>query len=101
MAAAGDPDYGLYPVFHSSMTTSGNLSRVNDPKVDELLDAGRYEPDNEKRLAIYAELQAYLADKAYDLPLWEDVNINAYQSYVKGFVNDANKFYHFNTVYFE
>lgn len=101
VAIAGDPDYGLYPVFHSSMTTSGNLSRVNDPKVDELLDAGRYEPDSEKRLAIYAELQAYLADKAYDLPLWEDVNINAYQSYVKGFVNDANKFYHFNTVYFE
>ena len=40
-------------------------------------------------------------EKLYDLPMWEDVNINAYQSYVKGFVNDANKFYHFNTVYFE
>ncbi len=101
VAVAGDPDYGLYPVFHSSMTTSGNLSGINDPKVDELLEAGRYETDSEKRLEIYAELQAYLADKAYDLPLWEDVNINAYQSYVKGFVNDANKFYHFNTVYFE
>ena len=101
VAVAGDPDYGMYPVFHSSMTTSGNLSGVNDPKVDELLEAGRYEPDSEKRLAIYAELQAYLAEKAYDLPMWEDVNINAYQSNVKGFVNDANKFYHFNTVYFE
>lgn len=101
VAVAGDPDYGLYPMFHSTMTTSGNLALVNDPKVDELLDAGRYEPDSNKRLEIYAELQAYLAEHAYDLPLWEDVNINAYQSYVKGFVNDANKFYHFNTVYFE
>ena len=74
---------------------------LDEAKVDELLEAGRYEPDSEKRLAIYAELQAYLAEKAYDLPMWEDVNINAYQSNVKGFVNDANKFYHFNTVYFE
>ena len=101
VAVAGNPDYGMYPVFHSSMTTSGNLAGVNDPKVDELLEAGRYEADSEKRLEIYAELQEYLAEKAYDLPMWEDVNINAYQSYVKGFVNDANKFYHFNTVYFE
>ena len=101
VAIAGDPDYGMYPVFHSTMTSSGNLAGINDPKVDELLEAGRYEPDNEKRLEIYAELQAYIAEKAYDLPMWEDVNINAYQSYVKGFVNDANKFYHFSTVYFE
>lgn len=101
VAIAGDPDYGLYPVYHSTMTSSGNLAQINDPTVDELLEAGRYESDSNKRLEIYAELQKYLADKAYDLPLWEDVNINAYQSYVKGFVNDANKFYHFNTVYFE
>ncbi len=101
VAVAGDPDYGLYPVFHSTMSTSGNMSQVNDSKVDQLLEAGRYESDVEKRKAIYAELQAYLAENAYDLPLWEDVNINAYQSYVKGFVNDANKFYHFNTVYFD
>lgn len=101
VAVAGDPDYGLYPVFHSTMTTSGNFSYINDPKVDELLERGRYETDTTKRLEIYAELQEYLAEKAYDLPMWEDVNINAYQSYVKGFVNDANKFYHFSSVYFE
>ena len=62
-AATPDPDYVVYNVFHSSMQgEGGNMSFVNDPRVDDLIERGRTSSDFNERAKIYAELQALLKD---------------------------------------
>ena len=52
----GDADYGLYALFHSSQHGDpGNRSFYTSTKVDQLLESGRREADQAKRLSIYKE----------------------------------------------
>lgn len=61
----GDPDALLYAMFHSSNAgTWQSTEHLSDPKVDSLLERGRAELDEEKRKAIYDELDAYLSEIA-------------------------------------
>jgi peptide/nickel transport system substrate-binding protein len=57
-----DPDQ--YEIWHSSKTGSEELNHISykNPKVDELLEAGRRTFDQTKRKAIYGELQEILAE---------------------------------------
>ena len=57
-----DPDQ--YEIWHSSQTGSEELNHISykNPKVDDLLEAGRRTFSQEKRKAIYGELQDVLAD---------------------------------------
>jgi len=57
-----DPDQ--YEIWHSSQTGPEELNHISykNPKVDELLEAGRRTFNQEKRTAIYGELQEVLAD---------------------------------------
>lgn len=57
-----DPDQ--YEIWHSSKTGPEELNHISyrNPKVDELLEAGRRTFDREKRMAIYGELQDVLAE---------------------------------------
>ena len=57
-----DPDQ--YEIWHSSQTGPDELNHISykNPKVDELLEAGRRTFNQEKRKAIYGELQEVLAD---------------------------------------
>lgn len=57
-----DPDQ--YEIWHSSKTGSEELNHISykNPKVDELLEAGRRTFDQTKRKAIYGELQEMLAE---------------------------------------
>lgn len=54
-----DPDEYFYRTFRSGGST--NVFKYTDPKVDELLDAGRTETDPAKRKAAYDEAQRILA----------------------------------------
>ncbi|TCT39862.1 ABC transporter substrate-binding protein [Martelella mediterranea] len=61
----GDPDTLLYSMYHSSSAgTWMSPEHLNDPKVDELLDAGRKESDPARRAEIYKELNTYLVSIA-------------------------------------
>ena len=61
----GDADYGLFPIYHTSMHGSGgNRSNFSHPRVDELLDQARVETDDAVRLAAYAEVQEILFEYA-------------------------------------
>lgn len=57
-----DPDQ--YEIWHSSQTGPEELNHISykNPKVDELLEAGRRTFSQEKRTAIYGELQEVLAE---------------------------------------
>ncbi|RPI10709.1 MAG: peptide-binding protein, partial [Zetaproteobacteria bacterium] len=61
-----DPDQ--YDIWHSSKTGTDELNHISyaNPRVDELLEAGRRTFNQERRAAIYGELQQVLAE---DQPL--------------------------------
>ncbi len=76
-----DSDGNLYGSFHSTQIPTaqdpagGNYSRVNDPKVDQLLDQGRTTIDVAKRSQIYKDLQKYIVQQVYTIPLYLRPNI--------------------------
>jgi peptide/nickel transport system substrate-binding protein len=79
--AGGDPD-SLYPWFESGSLV--NFNKIDDPKVDAALAAGRAEPDETKRTAIYEGLNRRLSSQAYNLYTWYVNWYVAEQSDVKG-----------------
>lgn len=95
----GDADYGTYPLFHSSMHGDpGNRSFLSDDKVDELLEAGRQETDDEARLAIYSELQDYLVDVAPMAYIHHQNYLTGMNANVQNFWVDAQGIYHVDQV---
>jgi len=59
----GDPDDDLYRFFSSNMLGTGsNYSGYSDPRVDELLAAGRKALNEEERVKIYQQLQRALVE---------------------------------------
>ncbi len=83
----GDPDYGLYQTFNSESGTA-NSSRIQfyDQDVIDLLEAGRAETDEAKRLEIYTEVQELIWDACPWVWLWQTDTIDGTASYVEGYV---------------
>jgi peptide/nickel transport system substrate-binding protein len=75
----GDPDT-LYIWWHSkiwdpatnsfSRVNLVNFGRINDPEIDAALEAGRSEPDPEKRKAEYQKIGKEFADGVYNVWTW-------------------------------
>ncbi len=70
VAIGHDPD--LYPLLASTQVVSGglNVSGIQDPKLDSLLENARQAIGDEARVAAYSELQTYLARYRYLLTLY-------------------------------
>jgi len=63
VTVTGDPDYGLFPTYHSSnWGDPGNRARFADARADELIMLGRTETDQAKRLEYYREAQQIISD---------------------------------------
>ena len=61
----GDADYGLYALFHSkNQGAAGNRVFYDNPEVDDLLDAGRAEIDDEARQQIYTDIEEILVEES-------------------------------------
>jgi peptide/nickel transport system substrate-binding protein len=77
-----DPDFALATLLHSPGAWTG----ANDPKSDELIDAGKAAADPAERAAIYGELQSYLwNDLLPAVPiLYSDLS-SGFRSNVKGY----------------
>lgn len=86
----GDADISQF--YHSSALSSKstlNLSRLNNSKVDELLDKGRKILKNEDRKPIYNELSLLLNDEQPMIYLYFGAEGRVYNSKLKG-VNTGN-----------
>ena len=73
VAIGHDPD--LYPLLGSSQTRTGgaNVIGLQDPALDELLEAARAPADQAARVAAFAALQTRLSGGTYMLPIaWPD-----------------------------
>ena len=83
-----DPSNFMDILFHSRSIhpqNSENRSFYRNPKLDDILDRARPETNREKRLALYAEANAILAEDAPWAFLFYPVDMFAWQPYVKGF----------------
>lgn len=77
-----DADYGLYALYHSeNFGAPGNRSFHSTPELDDALERGRTEADEEARLAAYSEAQEILVDEA------PNVNL-IHQNFVAGYNTD-------------
>ncbi|MCL2593180.1 MAG: ABC transporter substrate-binding protein [Defluviitaleaceae bacterium] len=82
----GDPDYGLYSLFHTSgFGPPGNRMFWSNPDVDRLLDEGRTETDWNRRVQIYAEAQEIIHANVPWISVWQGEDVSVTASGVTGF----------------
>jgi peptide/nickel transport system substrate-binding protein len=82
----GDADYGLYALYHSSQHgDAGNRFFYTNPEVDRLLDLGKTEVDQDKRLAAYKEAQEIIVADAPQLFLYFQTQNVGENKAIKGF----------------
>ena len=65
--------------------TASNLLKVNDPKFEELLAAHVTAVTDDDRAAKLADLQRYIIEQAYVIPLLDDSQVYVARSAVQGF----------------
>lgn len=89
----GDPDQGIWPLFHSSMQgTAGNRSFFDNAEVDELLEQGRRELDDAKREEIYQEIDKILVEEQPAVFIRQSQSANAARTEVEGlYISHFNK----------
>ncbi len=98
----GDPDYGLYPMFHSSQFGSaGNRNFYSNEKVDKLLDKARTEIDPEVRKEYYLEVQEIIREEAPWIFAWTNKNLDGIRNNVKGFNQHSSRIDELSEVYLE
>lgn len=78
-----DPEDVLDVLFYSK--SKQNSTRYNNPQVDQKLEQARIEPDTEKRLAIYRDVEQTLIKDAAWIPMFFDTTHALIKPYVKGF----------------
>ncbi|NRQ16383.1 TIGR04028 family ABC transporter substrate-binding protein [Ensifer sesbaniae] len=96
MVGRADPDViksQYYPKNRDVLRQKGGLSdKVQsfvDDKLNGLLEALASEPNREKRLAIAGEIQDYVVDQAYAIPIFEEPQAYAGARYVQGVAFEA------------
>lgn len=58
------PDPDQYALWHSTQTSSGNITKYKDVKIDKLLEDGRSTNDEAKRKEYYFDFQRFLVEDA-------------------------------------
>ncbi|WP_429817736.1 TIGR04028 family ABC transporter substrate-binding protein [Ensifer sp. B1-9] len=96
MVGRADPDViksQYYPKNRDVLRQKGGLSdKVQsfvDDRLNGLLEALASEPNREKRLAIAGEIQDYVVDQAYAIPIFEEPQAYAGAPYVQGVAFEA------------
>jgi len=82
--APADPGEFLALQYHSSSTVY-NQSHVKDALVDKMIDEQRRTLDEGKRIKIIQDLQMYLADKFFYIPLTQGYSYSLTSSRLKGY----------------
>lgn len=75
-------DSAYFDMFHSTGTF--NVSRINNPELDALLEQARTELDSAKRDEIYIQVNQLLADEAYFIPLYFTASMVVYNADLQG-----------------
>ena len=81
--------------FHSSSIGPGNINvgHIDDPRLDELLDSASEETNLGVRAEILSDVQRYIMDQAYIVPIIELHFFTAFSDDLSGFSVDGTGFY--------
>lgn len=97
----GDADYFLRSLFHSeSKGAPGNNSFYDNSKVDDLLDAGRQEIEDAKRIKIYDEVQEMLIEEAPLVYIHHQAYLTGVSNKIEGYWIDTSGYYKLKDVKF-
>ena len=81
------PDSSLmYAMFHSSMMGSENVFFVDDPKLDQILEAMVFATSAEANQEAANEAQRYIVEQSFIIPFYTATNYTALSSKVQGAV---------------
>jgi peptide/nickel transport system substrate-binding protein len=82
-----EPDIYHY-VFHSSSIPpeGANRGRYINPALDELIEAGRFTMDAQRRRSIYGKIQEMIADDLPYISLWYHHNVAVMKKNLEGYV---------------
>ena len=85
----------LYRDFHSTSIGPGNINvgHIDDPRLDGLLEAASTEVNLGERAAILSDIQRYIMDQAYIVPIIELHFFTAFSNALSGFSVDGTGFY--------
>lgn len=96
MVGRADPDViksQYYPKNRDALLqkggSSGKVQSFVDDKLNGLLDAIAGEPDRAKRIALVGEVQSYILEQAYAIPVFEEPQAFAASPEVKGVAFEA------------
>ncbi len=78
-----DPHNVIDYKFHSA--SLGNDVQLDDPEIDALLEEARYSLDQERRTAIYTDVDKRLVESAIWIPLYYSVANEVVKPYVRGY----------------
>lgn len=88
VTVTGDPDYGLYPLFHSSQHgDAGNRTFYTNEEVDKLLDLGRTSVDEKERENAYMAVQEIVREDAPWVFVWNGEDLTGLRNNIEGFKN--------------
>lgn len=89
-AAPVDPEFYLFPLFHSINNAPSGRNYSFYSEIDDLLDKARVTSNEDEREQIYLQIAAEVAKGPPSVPLVGLENVYAYRSNVKGFEPDVN-----------
>jgi len=94
-------DNMLYPLFYSKNIGMDNTSRYSNPEVDRLLDEARKEPDENKRISLYQQVEKLILDDAAVVPVVFYSHRAVAQKWVRGLVYSPMGLIHLEKVWLE
>src|SRR3546814_247752 len=93
-ASTVDPEGMMFPLYHSHFVGGDNTSRLNNPELDQLIDAARATYDDDTRQELYAKAMDIIAEEAVTIFLAHPVYSLGKRAEVQGaFRNPANQDY--------
>ena len=88
-------------VYHSDSINASNKTRLNNPEVDALIDQAKVTLDDAERVKIFEELSALLNELCTQAPLYQPINLRAFDAKLGGVeVSDSGTLY-FEKCYWE
>lgn len=88
-------------MYHSTSIGASNRSRLQDPKVDEMVERAMVTLDAKERQKIMEELNAHLNTVNTLCPLWQPIALRAYNSNLKGVEVNAVGNLYFQNCYWD
>jgi peptide/nickel transport system substrate-binding protein len=102
VSLTGDADYGLFPLFHSSMFGgAGNRTFFATDELDDLLERGRSELDENARLEIYRQALEVIRDESPWVFINQGEELHAASLDLRGFIVNPGGHQNFSRIWFD